>query len=148
MVGGRKPPTFIFMKQVFAKIAKIGEEVRQAEAIKVDLAAMDDLPKMLKYIQEGQKIESRAAAIETKYSKAVSEALAARNKLETDLTNLKAFQKAVEKTIADVDKKAKELGVDPMKVLPTYKEVMSQNYLRVNIENVTETLRILPKGKV
>jgi DNA repair ATPase RecN len=136
------------MKQVFAKIAKIGEEVRQAEAIKVDLAAMDDLPKMLKYIQEGQKIESRAAAIETKYSKAVSEALAARNKLETDLTNLKAFQKAVEKTIADVDKKAKELGVDPMKVLPTYKEVMSQNYLRVNIENVTETLRILPKGKV
>jgi DNA repair ATPase RecN len=148
LVGGRKPPTFIFMKQVFAKIAKIGEEVRQAEAIKVDLAAMDDLPKMLKYIQEGQKIESRAAAIETKYSKAVSEALAARNKLETDLTNLKAFQKAVEKTIADVDKKAKELGVDPMKVLPTYKEVMSQNYLRVNIENVTETLRILPKGKV
>jgi predicted nucleic acid-binding Zn-ribbon protein len=135
-------------KQIFSKIAKIGEEMRAAEAVKVELAAMDDLPKMLKYIQEGQKIESRAAAIEDKYSKSVNDALAARNKLETDFSNLKAYQKAVEKTIADVDKKAKELGVDPMKVLPTYKEVMSQNFLRVNIENVAETLRILPKGKV
>jgi hypothetical protein len=31
------------MKQVFSKIAKIGEEVRQAEAVKVELALVDDI---------------------------------------------------------------------------------------------------------
>ena len=135
-------------KQIFSKIAKIGEEVRSAEAIKVELGAMEDLPKMLKLLQEGQKVETRAAAAETKYSNAVNDALAARSKLETELQNLKQYQKTVDATIAKVDAMAKDLGVDPMKVLPSYKEVMANNYLRVNIENVTETLRILPKGKV
>ena len=135
-------------KQIFAKIAKIGEEIRSAEAIKVKLGAMEDLPKMLKLLQEGQKVESRAAAAETKYINAVNDALSVRSKLETELQNLKQYQKTVDATIAKVDAMAKDLGVDPMKVLPSYKEVMANNYLRVNIENVTETLRILPKGKV
>lgn len=135
-------------KHIFSKIAKIGEEARAAEAIKVELGAMEDLPKMLKLLQEGQKIEARAAAAEDKFTRAVNDALAVRSKLETDLQNLKQYQKTVDATIAKVDAMAKDLGVDPMKVLPSYKEVMSNNYLRVNIENVAETLRILPKGKV
>lgn len=135
-------------QSVYNMLAKADKAKKQEfGSMKVELGAMEDLPKMLKYIQEGQKIESKAAAAETKYLKAVSEAIAARGKLEMDLTNLKAYQKAVDSTIAKVDAMAKDLGVDPMKVLPTYKEVMSQNYLRVNIENVAETMRILPKGK-
>jgi DNA repair ATPase RecN len=135
-------------KNIFSKIAKVGEEVRSAEAIKVQLGAMEDLPKMLKLLQEGQKIEARAAAAEDKYNRAVNDALGVRSKLETELQNLKQYQKAVDATIAKVDAMAKDLGVDPMKVLPSYKEVMANNFLRVNIENVTETLRILPKTKV
>jgi len=45
--GGRKPPIFILMKQVFAKIAKIGEEVRQAESVKVELALVDDVKSVI-----------------------------------------------------------------------------------------------------
>ena len=53
MVGGRKPPTFIFMKQVFSKISKIGEEVRQAEAVKVELSLVSDLRKEMESVSSG-----------------------------------------------------------------------------------------------
>jgi len=43
MRGGRKPPYIKMSKHIFSKIAKIGEEVRSAETIKVDLAITDDV---------------------------------------------------------------------------------------------------------
>jgi len=95
LVGGRKPPTFIFMKQVFAKIAKIGEEVRSSEPMKVEFNALGELKSFVSTIQSASNKAS--------------------SQLDAAVTALRAAQKVAEEGLAKARKAqamAKELGVD------------------------------------
>ena len=118
----------------------------KAEPIKVELGAVEDLAKGVKFVQEGQKLETLSWKTIDKFRAAAAEAGKVREKLDFELANLKSYQKFIDSAVAKVDAMAKELGVDP-NTIANYKEVVSNNYLRVNIENVTEVLRMLPKGK-
>ena len=104
------------------------------------------LAKGVKFVQEGQKLETLSWKTIDKFRAAAAEAGKVREKLDFELANLKSYQKFIDSAVAKVDAMAKELGVDP-NTIANYKEVVSNNYLRVNIENVTEVLRMLPKGK-
>ena len=117
-----------------------------AKSVKVELGAVEDLAKGVKFVQEGQKLETLSWKTIDKFRAAAAEAGKVREKLDFELANLKSYQKFIDSAVAKVDAMAKELGVDP-NTIPNYKEVVSNNYLRVNIENVTEVLRMLPKGK-
>jgi hypothetical protein len=117
-----------------------------AKSVKVELGAVEDLAKGVKFVQEGQKLETLSWKTIDKFRAAAAEAGKVREKLDFELANLKSYQKFIDSAVAKVDAMAKELGVDP-NTIANYKEVVSNNYLRVNIENVTEVLRMLPKGK-
>jgi len=117
-----------------------------AKAVKVELGLVEDLAKGVKFIQDGQKLETMSAKAIDKFRAASGEAAKVREKLEFELANLKSYQKFIDSAVAKVDTMAKDLGVDP-NTIPNYKDVVSNNYLRVNVENVTEALRMLPKGK-
>jgi len=114
--------------------------------VKGELGIVEDLAKGVKFLQEGQKLETMSAKAIDKFRAASAEAAKVREKLEFELQNLKSYQKFIDSAVAKADAMSKELGVDPSTV-SNYKEVVSNNYLRVNIENVAETLRMLPKGK-
>ena len=118
----------------------------KAQPVKVELGAVEDLAKGVKFVQEGQKLETLSWKTIDKFRAAAAEAGKVREKLDFELANLKSYQKFIDSAVAKVDAMAKELGVDP-NTIANYKEVVSNNYLRVNIENVTEVLRMLPKGK-
>jgi|688.fasta_scaffold324931_2 hypothetical protein len=82
-------------KQIFSKIAKIGEEVRAAEPMKVEFNALADL--------KGYQSTIRSA------SEKVS------GQLNAAITSLVAAQKVAETALAEARKAqamAKELGVD------------------------------------
>jgi hypothetical protein len=117
-----------------------------SKAVKVELGLVEELAKGVKFVQDGQKLETLSWKTVDKFRAASAEAAKVREKLEFELANLKIYQKLIESAVAKVDAMAKELGVDP-NTIANYKEVVSNNYLRVNIENVTEVLRMLPKGK-
>jgi hypothetical protein len=89
------------MKQVFAKIAKIGEEVRAAEPMKIEFAARDLRPNAEKinsvildmgFFNELQKIE-------TDMSTAIRKAISLRD--------------VVAKNISEFEVALKELGMSP-----------------------------------
>lgn len=82
-------------KHIFSKIAKIGEEVRSAEPVKVEFNALNDL--------KGFQTTIRSA------SQKVS------NELNTVMTSLAAAQKVAETALVEARKAqamAKSLGVD------------------------------------
>jgi len=83
------------MKQVFSKIAKIGEEVRSAEPMKVEFNALSDIKGYQSTIQSASDKAS--------------------NQLNAAIDALSAAQKIAEKALAEARKAqamAKSLGVD------------------------------------
>jgi hypothetical protein len=82
-------------KQIFSKIAKIGEEVRSAQSIKVELNALGDLKGYQSTIQSASDKAS--------------------GQLDAAINALRAAQKVAETALAEARKAqamAKELGVD------------------------------------
>jgi radical SAM superfamily enzyme with C-terminal helix-hairpin-helix motif len=110
-------------KQIFSKIAKIGEEVR---TIKVDLAKVN-LDSALIFLENGIKYSTQ----NTKYSKTASDALTfgveqadKQVKANDSILNQNGdFLKRIQSTIQDTESQAKELGVNPTAV-PKYNEVV------------------------
>ena len=110
-------------KQIFSKIAKIGEEVR---TIKVDLAKVN-LDSALIFLENGIKYSTQNA----KYSKTASDALTfgveqadKQVKANDSILNQNGdFLKRIQSTIQDTESQAKELGVNPTAV-PKYNEVV------------------------
>lgn len=136
MVGGRKPPTFIFMKQVFAKIAKIGEEVRSAEPMKVEFDAVSD---SRKYLEKTKDIVSKIDSLDAEFNKLTSDARkllnaaikvhSERAKLEDDMFRVvKEFSSAYD----NYEAKAKELGFD-IKQTPLFKAYEDASSLALTI---------------
>ena len=83
------------MKHIFSKIAKIGEEVRAAEPMKVEFNALNDLKGFQSTIQSASDKAS--------------------GQLDAAITALRAAQKAAETAVAEARKAqamAKSLGVD------------------------------------
>ena len=114
-----------------------------AKAVKVELGSVEDLAKAVKYLEEGKKSEASGRKIWDKFSSASSEAVKGRAKLESELQNLKSYQKFIATAVSKVDAMAKELGVDP-NTIPNYKEVASNNFINANIEALTDWVRWLP----
>ena len=102
MVGGRKPPTFIFMKQVFSKIAKIGEEVRQAEAVKVELALIDNVKSVI----------NQAESLMQEIDKDGKEFLRLEQIIQTkgNLLVTKIYD-SLDSSVGKLDRSSKELGI-------------------------------------
>lgn len=117
MVGGRKPPTFIFMKQVFAKIAKIGEEVRAAEAMKVELAANPT-----QILNKVKALDDSLRQAESKMDKAYQEYI---NAVKAAEKQLEDFDFELSTLQAD----ARKLGIE-VNAIPNWKEAMD-NVIRV-----------------
>ena len=83
------------MKQVFAKIAKISEEVRSGQPMKVEFNALSELKSLQSVVQSASDKAS--------------------GQLDSAITALRAAQKAAESALAQARKAqvmAKELGVD------------------------------------
>jgi len=128
LVGGRKPPTFILMKQVFAKIAKIGEEVRAAQTIKIEFAVADDLKKAYTALEKGndaidgthsksiQKINSVLGDSKAKIANAIDD-------FEVALLKWQELATPVAQQSANFIKAANELGMNPNDS-SVYKEAM------------------------
>ena len=89
-------------KQIFAKIAKIGEEVRAAEAIKVELSIKDDFDSAYK---EALNKEYDAIAVVQSLVKQIPN-------LESALNAAKAKYVEANATGQKFESAAKELGVD------------------------------------
>jgi hypothetical protein len=110
-------------KQIFAQVAKIGEEVR---TMKVELAKVN-LDLVLVPLENGIKYSTQNA----RHSKTAADALtfgveqAARQVKANDslLNQNNDFLKRIQSTIQDTESQAKELGVDPTAV-PKYSEVV------------------------
>ena len=126
MVGGRKPPTFIFMKQVFAKIAKIGEELRSGEALKVEFAKVN-LPSALIFLKNGVEYSVKNNKTTASAIGQVSYALDVYKKQvdsnESLLRGNDDLLKRIQATIQDAESAARDLGVAPTAV-PDYNEVV------------------------
>jgi NurA-like 5'-3' nuclease len=90
------------MKQVFAKIAKIGEEVRAADPMKIEFALVDD-------------IRSRAAAMQKDLSNlqsVVREVLDAKKRATSLMSSLSDTVSAQQREINKAVQSMKELGID------------------------------------
>ena len=110
-------------KQIFSKIAKIGEDIR---TMKVELAKVN-LDSVLVPLENGIKYSTQ----NVRYSKTASDALIfgveqadkqvkANDSLLDQNSN---FLKRIQSTIQDTESQAKELGVNPTAV-PKYNEVV------------------------
>jgi multidrug efflux pump subunit AcrA (membrane-fusion protein) len=83
------------MKHIFSKIAKIGEEVRSGQPMKVEFNALSELKSLQSVVQSASDKAS--------------------GQLDAAITALRAAQKAAESALAQARKAqamAKELGVD------------------------------------
>ena len=119
MDGGRKPPTFIFMKQVFSKIAKIGEEVRNLqlskEAIRVDLNVQSEIQSLISKIEQSEdnalKLRSLINAKIKQYND-IADELSNGAKLASSIYSdaFNAMSKG-EDMLNDLSKKLKDLGM-------------------------------------
>ena len=105
-------------KQIFSKIAKIGEEVRAAEAIKVEFALIDDI--------KSETIEASKGAI-----RAIDLVNEARVPAEKSLSQSLALILKIQRTIVS----AKELGAnEAVKTLEQSEKNVLENIK--TIENV------------
>jgi hypothetical protein len=89
-------------KHIFSKIAKIGEEIRSAEPMKVEFALVDD-------------IRSRAAAMQKDLSNLqsiVREALDAKKRAISLMSSLSDTVSAQQREINKASQSMKELGID------------------------------------
>jgi hypothetical protein len=103
-------------KQIFSKIAKIGEEVRAAEAIKVEFALMDDLDKLSNNVKQ-IAFDHRSDVMQ--FQEAVQ-------KLKTSYKG--KVQQSVDllTAIRNAEKMASDLGVDIN--LSKYKTILDDYY--------------------
>jgi hypothetical protein len=114
------------MKQVFAKIAKIGEEVRATEPMKVEFSKIN-LPNALVALKNGieYSIQNNKNSINT--ISEMSYALGLYKKyVESNESLLRGnddLLKRIQSTIQDAESAAKDLGVAPTAV-PDYNEVV------------------------
>jgi hypothetical protein len=97
-------------KQIFSKIAKIGEEVRSAEAIKVDLAITDDVNQAA-YLLDGYANDMRLL----------------KKSMQADMRRLEGIQndgiemfRSLNSLQNELKSKFKELGLDASQA-PQYK---------------------------
>ena len=114
-----------------------------AKSVKVELGLVEDLAKAVKYLEEGQKAEASGWKVWEKYSAALGEAIKGRANLESELQNLKSYQKFITAAVSKVDAMAKELGVNP-NTIPNYKEVVSNKAINSSIGALTDWVRWLP----
>jgi len=105
------------MKQVFSKIAKIGEEVREAEVVKVDLAANPS-----QILNKVKELDNSLRQAESKMNKAYQEYI--------------SFVKQADKQLDDFDFELSSLQADARRLgveantIPNWKEAMD-NVIRV-----------------
>jgi phage host-nuclease inhibitor protein Gam len=101
------------MKQVFAKIAKIGEEIRAIESMKVEFAAVDDAAKMTK------AIEAKKEELKAEFNK-LTKIYAQFSRVQNDFRDgaKKAileggYASQVSSMLNKIEQEAKALGVNP-----------------------------------
>jgi uncharacterized Rmd1/YagE family protein len=90
------------MKQVFSKIAKIGEEVRQAEAVKVELALIDNVKSVI----------NQAESLMQEIDKDGKEFLRLEQIIQTkgNLLVTKIYD-SLDSSVGKLDRSSKELGI-------------------------------------
>jgi hypothetical protein len=104
------------MKHIFSKIAKIGEEVRAAEPMKVEFALMDDLDKLSNNVKQ---ITLDHRSIVMQFQDAVQKLKTSyQGKVQQSIDLLTAMQNA--------EKMARDLGVDVN--LSKYKTILDEYY--------------------
>jgi mevalonate kinase len=89
-------------KQIFAKIAKIGEEVRQAKAVKVELALIDDVKSVI----------NQAESLMQEIDKDGKEFLRLEQIIQTkgNLLVTKIYD-SLDSSVNKLDRSSKELGI-------------------------------------
>ena len=110
-------------KQIFSKIAKIGEEVRNAQLIKVELASA-----FTPYLKEASMLTKQATTMINEVDKRSNQLYAAAKALvEMEKTASALFQKvenlkkANDKSFINAVEMTKELGID-VSAIPDLKE--------------------------
>jgi hypothetical protein len=114
------------MKHIFSKIAKIGEEVRGSEVVKVELAKVN-LPSALIFLKNGVEYSVKNNKNTSNAISEMSYALGVYKKQidsnESLLRGNDDLLKRIQSTIQDAESAAKDLGVAPTAV-PDYSEVV------------------------
>jgi hypothetical protein len=114
-------------KQIFSKIAKIGEEVRSAEPMKVELAKIDDLISLV------NKSRQDSSAMVDSYVKARAASKTGVAAAEKHLQNLKEVSALMQKIKSD----SQELGIDVSQI-KEYR--LADDFLNGNPENATKIM--------
>ena len=106
MVGGRKPPTFIIMKQVFAKIAKASEQIKELEAKKVELFSIDEADQAATYLED--------IAVEL---------IGLKKSMQQDMRRIESYTtdgidqfRSLLSAAQEIERMAKQLGVNPSSI--------------------------------
>jgi hypothetical protein len=133
------------MKQVFAKIAKIGEEVRAADPMKVQFAAIDDLESAVNETKSINSDFDKLTGQRNEFVKVAQGLVGDYNRISGLASqNLKAAQATLQKITKlqrEIAAQSKELGVN-VKTIPAYNKSQSQaallevriNYLKNELE--------------
>ena len=114
-------------KQIFSKIAKIGEEIRSAEPMKVELAKIDDLISLV------NKSRQDSSAMVDSYVKARAASKTGVSAAEKHLQNLKDVSALMQKIKSD----SQELGIDVSQI-KEYR--LADDFLNGNPENATKIM--------
>jgi hypothetical protein len=114
-------------KQIFSKIAKIGEEVRAQEPMKVELAKIDDLVSLV------NKSRQDSSAMVDSYVKARAASKTGVAAAEKHLQNLKEVSALMQKIKSD----SQELGIDVSQI-KEYR--LADDFLNGNPENATKIM--------
>jgi crotonobetainyl-CoA:carnitine CoA-transferase CaiB-like acyl-CoA transferase len=121
------------MKNVFSKIAKIGEEVRQIElsreVIKVELAELSDLRR---------NVEAMSFSIESSKKKA-AELVAKARELDAELKSLNSARGAAIKISSELFSAAKKLGL-PANAINSSKEYLEFQKVNDQADKVSKQL--------
>ena len=103
MDGGRKPTTFIFMKQVFAKIVKASEQIKELEAKKIELFSVDEADQAAAYLED-----------------IALELIGLKKSMQQDMRRIESYTtdgidqfRSLLSATQEIERMAKQLGVNP-----------------------------------
>lgn len=122
-------------KHIFSKIAKIGEEVREAEAIKVDLAAFSAADFLVGMTQDAQRTYQKSV----QYAKEMEQFLKQSRVLNSEAEGLLT---AIEKELDSFEADGRKLGID-VKSSPIYKNALDQLSLLNTAVKMTDRFKNL-----
>ena len=120
-------------KQIFAQVAKIGEEVRSI--IKVDLAAFDAANFLVAMTEDSQRTYQKSV----QYAKEMEQFLKQSRVLNSEAEGLLT---AIEKELDSFEADGKKLGID-VKSSPIYKNAVAQLSLLNTAVKMTDRFKSL-----